>query len=108
VYFALIALLWYAVSAEITGWNRNRLSSLTHKTSAGMWLDLLLVCFGFAVGFVGELVRHQFAYVSLYSNLIAAPYVLWGVILVMFYGRDLWISARVSVSKVSGPGLGSE
>lgn len=97
LYFWLVALLWYVVSIEAVGWKTVKSSSVTRKVKARTWVDLMIVFLGIGVVFAGELVRHQFGYVSVYSNLISVPYFVWGLILMGFYGNDIWSSIQGSI-----------
>jgi len=92
VYFALVWLLWYLVSIEISGRNRKGMSALTSTTRIRTEIDVLLIAFGAALAVVGQAVRHQFGgRPDLYANLVAVPYFIWAIVLTAFYGHDLWV-----------------
>lgn len=91
VYFVLVGLLWYIVSIEIGGKGQ---SVLTPKTRARRMADGLVIFFGLMLGILGLLVRGQFGVVDTYSNLVAIPYYIWALVIVSFYGHDLWVSFR--------------
>lgn len=91
VYLVVIALLWYVVSLELEPGAQRRSSKVTPSLGSRRVADFLIIFYGLALGIVGELVRHQFGGVSLYSNLVSVPYFLWMIVLVGFYGRDLWL-----------------
>jgi hypothetical protein len=94
VYFALIALLWYLVSLEIRGRSQPRSSAFTFSLRWRSLADVFLVCFGGLIGYSGELVRRHTPglYGPTYWTLVSVPYFLWAAVLVVFYGRDLWLS----------------
>ncbi|HET6179304.1 MAG TPA: hypothetical protein VFE61_20410 [Candidatus Sulfotelmatobacter sp.] len=95
VYFALVWTLWYLVSIEISGRNRKGPSALGHEyygPNLRTAIDVRLIAFGGALAVVGQLVRHQFGGLpDLYANLVSVPYFLWAIVIVAFYGRDLWV-----------------
>ena len=86
IYFALVGLLWYAVSVEIDAKGQ---SILAPATGARGTTDVLAMLFGVVLMVLGFLVRRQFGLVNLYSNLVAIPYFIWGAVIAMFYGIDL-------------------
>lgn len=94
VYFGIIAMLWYLVSLEVSSGDPQRRSVITQKMGARKLGDVLLICFGFGVGFFGEQIRNQQPgfYSTAYWNTVSAFYFLWAAILVAFYGHDLWLS----------------
>jgi hypothetical protein len=70
-------------------------SSLTPKTGIRRAADVLAMIFGGAVAIFSLLIRrHEFGYVTTYSTLVAAPYFFWAVVIVAFYGHDLWVCFR--------------
>ena len=88
LYLVLVGLLWYVVSIEIDG---KGLSVLTPKTRMRRTADVLAVFFGVAVANTGLLIRrYEFGFVTTYSTLVATPYFIWAVTIVVFYGHDLW------------------
>ena len=93
LFFLLVWLLWYLVSIEIGGKGH---SILTPKTRMRRISDLLLMVFGTAVGLGGLTVRHDLGVSGPYSNLVAVPYYIWGVVISVFYGHDLWASVSSS------------
>jgi hypothetical protein len=91
LYFGLIGLLWYFVAVEISERSREKLSALTSKTGMRTASDVVLIAFGAGLAGFGQLVRHQFGGVpDTHSNLIAVPYFVWAIALIVFYGHDLW------------------
>jgi hypothetical protein len=100
VYFALVGVLWFFVAVEINARNREKLSALTAKTGIRTAADVVLIAFGAGLTVLGQLVRHQFGGIpDTYSNLIAVPYFIWAIVIVVFYGHDLW------ATRVTGRGL---
>ena len=91
VYFTAVAFTWYLVSLEISGRSPGWTSVLTAKSGERGWADVLLILVGATLAVLGVGVRHQFAGVSTYSNLVAIPYFLWATSIVTFYGHDLWV-----------------
>ena len=90
IFFALIGFLWYLVSVEISGKNRDKLSVLTAKTGMRALADIVLLAFGITLVLIGQLVRVQFGgSPSPYSNFVSIPYFVWGIVLSLFYGHDL-------------------
>lgn len=85
VYLPLVGLLWYVVGVEIAGQRgRNRPLRSRHA------VDICAMMFGAALALVALLIRHQFGRpVSSYANLVAVPYFVWAVIIVVFYAHDL-------------------
>ena len=92
VYFALVGLLWYCVSVEISGRDRKGASALTSTTRMRTAIDILLIAFGAALAVAGQLVRHQFGgRPDMYANLVSVPYFIWAIVLILFYSRDFWV-----------------
>lgn len=94
VYFSLVGVLWYLVAIKISpsslGWG----GSLTFKVEVRKSIDVIFILFGLALGVCAWFVRHQFGHTTLYSSLISLPYLVWALILIFFYGKDLWLIAR--------------
>lgn len=91
VYFALVWLLWYFVSIEVSGRNGKRPNALTRTTTMRAAIDVPLIVFGAALAVYGQLVRHQFGgRPDVYANLVSVPYFIWAIVLVTFYAYDLW------------------
>lgn len=93
VYLALIALLWYFVAVEISSGNHERLSTLAPKMVTRTVGDVLLICFGLAIGVAGVLIGHEptGTHERMYWASISVFYFVWAFVLIVFYGRDLWI-----------------
>jgi hypothetical protein len=89
VHLSLTWLLWYLVSIEVGG---KGYSLLTPKTRVRGVADVLAVAFGIMVGAAGLDLPSYF--LPVYARLVAAPYLIWGVAMVSFYGHDLWSSFR--------------
>ena len=81
VRLCFVWLVWYAVSVEISGRGQ---SVLSPKTRVRRVADVLAVMFGSAVWLSGGYNLHPPAIWILYP--------IWGVAIMGFYGRDLWIS----------------
>jgi hypothetical protein len=94
VFFVLVGVLWYGVSVELGGKGQ---SVLTPKTGIRSAADISAVIVGVLLIVFGVLVRGQFGGVTIYSDLVATPYIIWGIVVVMFYGHDF----RVSVDGAS-------
>jgi hypothetical protein len=91
VFCVLVALLWYLVAIEISSMIRDGRSALTSTSGMRAVADVLLITFGISLAVAGGLVRHQFGgRPDIYANLVAAPYFVWALIIVAFYGYDLW------------------
>ena len=86
VYFGLVWLLWYATIIEFGGGGR---SALAPKGWMRVAADGFAVIFGLMVVAYG-LAAPAEHYNGIYWNTVAVPYYLWGLLLVIFYGRDLW------------------
>jgi hypothetical protein len=87
VRLSLIWLLWYVVSIEIDGRGH---SILAPKTRMRKVADVLALAFGVVVGATGQTISSRFD--VNYGRLVAAPYIIWAVVIIGFYGRDLWVS----------------
>jgi hypothetical protein len=83
VRLCFVWLVWYAVSIEISGRGR---SVLSPRTRVRRVADALAVIFGAAVALSGGYGLHPPA--------IWMLYLIWGVVIMGFYGRDLWVSLR--------------
>ena len=88
VFLLLVGLLWYLVSIELEGKGE---SVLTPRTGIRGTADGLAIIFGVILACLGLLVVGQFGAVTLYSNIVAIPYYIWGAAITIFYGRDLWL-----------------
>lgn len=99
IYFVLVGLLWYIVSIETAGKGR---SVLATKIGCRRSVDILAIIFGIVLAVVGIFVRGQFGIVSAYSNLVAIPYYVWGIAVVVFYGHDLWASSSAAQEQSVG------
>lgn len=89
IYLLLVWLLWYLVSIEIGGKGQ---SILTPKTRMRRMADLFLIVVGAAVALGGLSIRRESGFVAPYSTIEAVPYFIWGVVILVFYGHDLWVS----------------
>jgi len=89
IYLLLVWLLWYLVSIEIGGKGQ---SILTPKTRMRRMADLFLIIGGAAVGLGGLSIRRESGFAAPYSTIEAVPYFIWGVVIAVFYGHDLWVS----------------
>jgi hypothetical protein len=89
LYVMLVWLLWYLVSIEIGGKGQ---SILTPKTRMRRMADLFLIVVGAAVALGGLTIRRESGFAAPYSTLEAVPYFIWGVVISVFYGHDLWVS----------------
>lgn len=88
--FSLIWLLWYAVSIEIGGAGQ---SVLTPKTRMRKVADVIAILFGAVVGVVGVLGSRPCG--SIFARLmVVLPILLWPLVIMGFYGHDLWVSIR--------------
>lgn len=99
LYFVLVWLLWYLVSIEIGGKGR---SVLAPKTGTPRTANLFLIIIGAAVGLCGLSIRHESAFADPYSTLVAMPYFVWGIVIVVFYGHDLWVSVKGTANRHAG------
>jgi hypothetical protein len=90
-YLLLIALIWYFVSIEMSCINRDWLSALTPRTGARALADSLLVVFGVALGLGGLVAQSVPSASRIYPIIVATPYLIWAIFLVVFYGHDLWV-----------------
>jgi hypothetical protein len=91
LYLLLVWTLWYLVSIEVGGKGQ---SILTPKTPMRRMGDLLLIIVGAAVGLGGLSIRRESGFASPYSTIEAVPYFIWGAVISVFYGHDLWVSIR--------------
>lgn len=82
----LIWLLWYLVSIEIGGKGR---SVLTAETRIPRVADVFAIALGVIVGAQGLYGTRHFP--PSYARLVAAPYLIWAIVLIGFYGHDLWL-----------------
>lgn len=87
VYLSLIWAVWYVVCIEAGG---KRGSVVTSRVRRRRWLDALLIVFGAVVGVCGTLASGSFH--GNYARLIGAPYLIWALVIIGFYSRDLVIS----------------
>jgi len=97
VFVVLVGLLWYGVSLEFGGKGQ---SILTPKTGARSAADVLAVIVGVLVVILGFMVRRQFGMITVYSDLVALPYFIWGAAITIFYGRDLRTSFGAARDKI--------
>jgi hypothetical protein len=88
--FSLIWLLWYVVSIEIGGAGQ---SVLTPKTRMREVADVLAIGFGAAVGVLGALYSRPVGG-TFTKPIIILPYLIWPIVIMGFYGHDLWVSVR--------------
>jgi hypothetical protein len=91
MYLGLVGLLWYLVGIEIEGRKEGRLSLIAAKTGMRTVSDLLLMFFGVCLG-IAAIFGH--AGFGTYYGLFAVPYFVWAIVIVRFYGRDLWVYQR--------------
>jgi hypothetical protein len=89
IYFALVLLLWYVVTLELSG----RRSVTIPKTRFRAAADALAILYGLTVGAFGALVSHQIGS-PVTSFVIGTTYVIWALAIVVFYGRDLGVYLR--------------
>ena len=96
VYFGLVAFLWYLVSLEIIGWEQKRGSVLTARMPARRLADIFAIAFALVIAFFGEQVRRQTPgiYGTTYWNAVSIPYFIWAIVLVLFFGRDLFLIVK--------------
>lgn len=91
MYLGLVGLLWYLVSVEIGGRKEGKLSVVAAKTGMRTVCDLLLIFFGTSLG-IAAIFGH--AGFGTYYGLFAVPYFIWAIVIIWFYGRDLWVYQR--------------
>jgi len=91
LYLILIGLLWYLVSIEIGGKKEERVSIIAEKTGIRTVFDLLLIFFGIYLGIAPLLEPYVFV---TWHGLFAIPYFIWAIVIIRFYGRDLWVYRR--------------
>jgi hypothetical protein len=82
VRLSLIWSLWFCVAIELRGKGQSILAPKTRMRRAA---DLMAIAFGLVVGNIGIVVGGQFGLLSL-------PYLIWALVIVGFYGHDLWVS----------------
>jgi hypothetical protein len=96
IYFALVWLLWYMFSVRVTG---GRIGAPIAKSGLRRATSTLASLFGVGVGVYALIVMTQFGGVEFlgltdYGLLLSVPYLVWAVIIVKFYSRDLRASFR--------------
>jgi len=91
VYLGLVGLLWYLVSIEIGGRREGKLSVIAGKTGVRTVCDLTFVAFGISLGFISIFGNPGF---GTYYGLFAVPYFIWAGVIIVFYGRDLWVHQK--------------
>jgi hypothetical protein len=79
------------VSIEIDGRKEGKLSVIAAKTGMRTVSDLLLIFFGTSLG-IAAIFGH--AGFGTYYGLFAVPYFIWAIVIIWFYGRDLWVYQR--------------
>jgi hypothetical protein len=90
LFIGLVWLLWYLVSVEVSGRGQ---SILTSKVRFRIVADVLAMLFGVALSVMGfNIYERGFGFVTTYSTLVSAPYFLWALAIVAFYGHDLWVA----------------
>lgn len=89
VYTALIGLLWLAVSLESAGRGQSVLTPITGARAAA---DALAVFFGVAVGALGISLSLRLGR-PWYGRVDFVAFMAWAVVIVWFYGRDLFLHA---------------
>lgn len=90
VYFGLVWLVWYAAILEAGGGGR---SVLTPKSRMRIAADVFGIVFGLGLVALGLEVRGTH-FPRVYWNIVAVPYYMWGVLVAIFYGRDLRLALR--------------
>jgi len=93
VYFVLVGLLWYTVGIELSGGGT---SVLSQKSGRRKLMDRAGICFGLVLFPVAVYVRVQFLPDKLYANFVALPYLLWAVVIIWFYWRDLRYAGKTA------------
>ena len=92
ILFALVWLLWYAVSIEIGG---KGLSVLTPKTGFRRLADLLAIAFG-AAGYASLLYADQASAQIIYTPalypILGPLHLIWALAIIGFYCHDFWVS----------------
>jgi hypothetical protein len=88
VYLGLIGLLWYVVGLEIDRRTRGGPSRSTARTCVRPIADSLLIAFGITLAIVA--VKFH-AGAGTYYGLFGILHLSWAVVIVAFYGHDLWI-----------------
>ena len=93
VYFSLVWLLWYLVIVESRG---KGLSILASKTRFRKTVDLCAIAFGVLLlllgGFNGAALHGN------YGKIVSIPYEIWTLLILGFYGHDLWASLLSSLA----------
>jgi hypothetical protein len=98
VFLGLVALLWYLVGLEINGRKEGKLSVIAAKIGMRTVSDLLLIIFGACLG-IAAIFGH--AGFGTYYGLFAVPYFIWAIVIIWFYGRDLWVYQRQKLRALS-------
>lgn len=84
-----IWLLWYLVAVEIGGRGS---SALAQKTRLRKLVDLAAISFaGYLVASGAPFVNNSSAWTH---TLMGMQWILWALVIVGFYGHDLWVSFR--------------
>ena len=101
IYTALIGLLWLAVSLEAAGRGR---SVLTPMTGARAAADALAIVFGVAVGALGIGLSLRLGR-PWYGRVDFVTFITWAVVIVWFYGHDLFLHTSVKGKTPTDPAL---
>lgn len=88
IFLPLVWLLWYAVCIEAGG---KGLSVLTPKTGIRRVADVLMMALGASVFFYRD---STLVSVYRYEALLGSVYLAWILLIMGFYGHDLWASFR--------------
>jgi hypothetical protein len=92
-YFVLVAALWYVVSLEASGTEGSSLTRLVVRKAYRKFADALLVALGLLLVFMGVL-NLGFIHEALRTEMASSiGFLLWGLLITSFYGRDLYAFA---------------
>ena len=90
VFVFFVAILWYVVGIEVDSCRKGLWGAVTRKSHIRGLLDLVFVAFGVVVVHQGQLITKMGGFGTVYSYALVIPYVIWGCVIAVFYGRDLW------------------
>lgn len=99
IYIALVGLLWYLVSIEISSQKEGKVSIVAEKTGMRVAFDLLLIFFGIYLGCITILNILRFV---IWHGVFVIPYFIWATVIIWFYGRDLWVYGRQMRRAIKG------
>ncbi|HXA50468.1 MAG TPA: hypothetical protein VNV86_09210 [Candidatus Acidoferrum sp.] len=91
LYLALVGVVWYLVGIEISGKGQ---SVLAAKSGMRKMADVLGIGFGAMLGVVISLDHNYVNGPRTYGIVVAILRLIWPVVIVSFYGRDLRASLR--------------